>query len=392
MRLLEHSTPTPALALPRGGSAAWALTLCLALNCGLFWVPEPAHGAEVAADKRKPAKTQRPAKAAGAKKHATPPNHLHSYADHPTARQFAAELAERRGWDRAWVERHIGRAQMLPAVQRLIMPPPVGTAKNWAAYRARSIEPTRIQAGLRFWDTHASWLDRAEAEYGVPPDIIIGIIGVETFYGRIMGDFRVLDALATLSFDFPTGRRDRSEFFRGELEELLAFAQRDGIDPASLKGSYAGALGLPQFMPGSINKYAVDYDGDGHIDLRGNVADVIGSVANYLAAFGWQRGLPTHHEVAPPQDTTARARLLLPDIVPSFSAQQMAELGAQLDAAGQAHAGPLALVELHNGEAAPSYVAGTQNFYVVTRYNWSSYYALAVIELGQAVARARRSR
>ena len=271
------------------------------------------------------------------------------------------------------------------------MPPPVATAKNWAAYRARFIEPQRIRAGLQFWNQHAEALARAETRFGVPAEIVVGIIGVETFYGRILGDFRILDALATLSFDFPPGRRDRSAFFRSELEELLALAQRESIDPASLRGSYAGAWGLPQFMPGSVNRHAIDFDGDGRIDLLNSPADVVGSVANYLAAFGWQRGMPTHHPVLPPTDTTARATLLAPDILPSFSATQMTELGAELNEAGRNHAGPLALVELHNGDANPSYVAGTQNFYVITRYNWSSYYALAVIELGAELAAARRA-
>jgi membrane-bound lytic murein transglycosylase B len=272
------------------------------------------------------------------------------------------------------------------------MPPAAGTAKNWAAYRARFIETSRIQAGLRFWDAHADWLDKAEARFGVPAEIVVGIVGVETFYGRIVGDYRVLDALATLSFDFPPGRRDRSAFFRTELEELLALSQQQQVPPDSLKGSYAGAMGLPQFMPSSINKYAIDFDGDGRIDLNDSGADVVGSVANYLASFGWQRGMPTHHAVAAPVETPSRARLLAPDIVPSFSAAQMAELGAELSPAGRAHEGPLALVELQNGDAAPSFVAGTQNFYVVTRYNWSSYYAMAVIDLAAEIARARRSR
>jgi membrane-bound lytic murein transglycosylase B len=315
-----------------------------------------------------------------------------AYVGREDAMRFAAELAERRGWDLAWVEKHIGRARLVPVVRRLIMPPPVGTAKNWAAYRARFIEPQRIQAGVRFWDANADALARAEAQTGVPADIIVGIIGVETFYGRIMGDFRVLDALATLSFDFPPGRRDRSAFFRSELEELLALAQREGIDPGSLKGSYAGALGYPQFMPSSINKYAIDFDGDGHIDLLNSLPDVVGSVANYLARFGWQRGMPTHYPVEPPADAAARARLLEPDILPSFTAAQMQEAGARLSDEGLAHTGPMALVELQNGDAAPSHVAGTQNFYVVTRYNWSSYYALAVIDLAAEVTRARRTR
>jgi membrane-bound lytic murein transglycosylase B len=324
--------------------------------------------------------------------HAAPAVDAARYAGHPAMQQFAAEVAQRRGWELSEVERILGQARRVPAVQRLIMPPPAGTAKNWAAYRARFIEPQRIQAGLRFWDAHEAWLTRAESTYGVPAELVVGIVGVETFYGRIMGDFRLLDALATLSFDFPTGRRDRSGFFREQLEELLVWTQRLGLDAATLRGSYAGAWGLPQFMPGSINRYAVDFDGDGHVDLARNGADAVGSVAHYLSAFGWQRGMPTHYRVQPPVDTAQRVRLLQPDIVPSFTADEFREAGADLSPAGRAHVGPLALVELQNGDAAASYVAGTQNFYVVTRYNWSSYYALAVIELGEAIARERARR
>jgi len=151
-------------------------------------------------------------------------------------------------------------------------------------------------------------------------------------------------------------------------------------------------LGLPQFLPGSLNKYGVDFDGDGRIDLIHSEADVVGSVANYLAQFGWQRGQPTHYPVAVPVEVSDRALLLAPDILPSFTAAQFAERGAELGGGGRNHEGLLALVELQNGDAAPSYVAGTQNFYAVTRYNWSSYYALAVIELGAEIARARTAR
>lgn len=313
-----------------------------------------------------------------------------TYGRRPDVMRFAADAAERRGLDAAWVEAQLAQARFQPAVARLIMPPPAGTAKNWAAYRARFVEPQRVRAGAAFWEHHERWLTMAEAQYGVPASVVVGILGVETYYGRIMGNFRVLDALATLAFDFPPGRRDRSEFFRSELEELLVLAQREGSEPASYKGSYAGALGLGQFMPGSVNKYAVDFDGDGRVDLVGSPADAIGSVANYLARFGWQTGMPTHYAVAAPVEVAERAALLAPDILPSFTPAQFLERGAELpDEAARAHAGPLALVELQNGDAAPTYIAGTANFYAVTRYNWSSYYALAVIELGEAVARER---
>ncbi|WP_140626263.1 lytic murein transglycosylase B [Methylibium rhizosphaerae] len=299
---------------------------------------------------------------------------------------LARHIAERQNLEVQWVSDTLAQARYLPNVAKLIMPPPAGTAKDWSAYRARFIEPTRLRAGVEFWRDNERWLRAAEEKYGVPADIVVGIVGVETLYGRHMGGFRVIDALATLSFDFPTGRKDRSPFFRDELEQFFVLCHKGGIDPLSLKGSYAGALGMPQFMPSSWNKYAVDFDGDGRVDLHASSADVIGSVAHYLAEFGWQRGMPTHYEVAAPVEVVDRAVLLVPDIVPSFTPAQFAERGAALPEAARQHNGLLALVELQNGDAAPSYVAGTANFYAVTRYNWSSYYALAVIELGRAVA------
>lgn len=311
------------------------------------------------------------------------------YARRSDVTRFAEELVRRHEMDAPWVLQQLAQARFVPAVTRLIMPPPIGMAKNWAVYRARFVESRRIEAGLAFWQAHQRWLLRAQALYGVPPEIVVGIVGVETFYGRHTGNFRVIDALATLAFDFPAGRSDRSAFFRSELEALLVLAAAQRIDPASLKGSYAGAIGLPQFMPSSIERYATDFDGDGHIDLLGSPADAIGSVARYLAEFGWSSGLPTHYEVDPPADASDRAVLLEPDIEPRFTAAEFAERGAALPPEGRLHRGPLALVELHNGDAAPSHVAGTSNFYALTRYNWSSYYAMAVIELGAAIAHRR---
>ena len=311
------------------------------------------------------------------------------YELHPQAAEFIAEAAQRRNLDAAAMRAALARAQRLSAVQKLIMPPPAGSAKNWAAYRARFIEPQRIQQGLDFWRQNESWLHEAQERWGVPPEVVVAIIGVETFYGRVTGNFRVIDALATLSFDFPPGRRDRSAFFRSELEEFFVWCQREGIDPLTVKGSFAGAIGLPQFMPGSINRHAVDFDGDGRTNLLRSPADAVGSVAHYLAQFGWQRGLAATFGVAVPVDTADRAALLAPDILPTFSAAEFAGRGAVLDAAGQAHDGLLALVELQNGDLAPSHVAGTRNFWAITRYNWSSYYAMAVIDLA-AELRQRR--
>ena len=328
--------------------------------------------------------------AASARRVSVPaPTTAPTYAQREDAMQFADAVAERRpGLDRAWVRAQIAQARHVATATRLIMPPPAGTAKNWAAYRARFVEADRIAAGAAFWRANQAWLNQAEARWGVPPELVVGIVGVETFYGRIMGNFRVLDVLATLAFDFPSGRSNRSAFFREQLEELLVWCKREGREPDSVMGSFAGAIGLPQFMPGSINRYAVDFDADGRIDLirTDNAADVIGSVANYLAAFGWQRGLPTHYAVAAPVEVADRALLLVPDIVPSFSPAQFIERGADLPPEAREYTGLLALVELQNGAAAPSYIAGTSNFYAVTRYNWSSYYALVVIELGAAIA------
>ena len=313
------------------------------------------------------------------------------YAGREDALRLADEIAERRGLDRAWVRQAIGQSRHLPQVARWVLPPSSPTAKNWRVYRSRFIDPVRIRAGVAFWQAHEAELTRAELNYGVPAEIIVGVIGVETLYGRNTGNFRVMDALSTLALDFPEQHpraAERRAFFRTELEQLLSLAQRSGADPMSYKGSYAGAMGMPQFMPSSWVKYAIDFDADGRIDLFDSPSDVIGSVAHYFQAFGWQKGLPTHYPVTFDKAALDLENLLAPDILPTFSVQSFMAKGAIPDAAGQRHDGPLALVELFNGDAQPSYVAGTENFYVITRYNWSSYYALAVIELGQEVARA----
>ena len=308
-----------------------------------------------------------------------------SYGTREDVVRFADEVAERHGLDAEWLRKSLAQARFQPLVARYIMPAANVAAKNWNAYRARFVEPVRIRAGVAFWRANERWLVQAEEMYGVPPEIVVGIVGVETIFGRQMGNFRVIDALATLAFDFPSGRKDRSAFFRDELESWFVLCKSEGIDPLAWRGSYAGAFGMAQFMPSSFNRFAVDFDDDGHVDLHGNPADVIGSVANYLAEFGWKRGLPARFDVQPPTETSARAALLAPDIVPTFSAAEMVERGARLPDAALAADSLFALVELLNGDAAPSYVAGTSNFYALTRYNWSSYYAMAVLALGEAV-------
>ena len=300
---------------------------------------------------------------------------------------FAAQVADDRGLDRAWVEEQLAKARYQPSVAKAIMPGAPGTAKNWAAYRARFIEPKRLAAGVQWWQAHAAALADAQERYGVPAELVAGVIGVETFYGRMTGNYRVLDSLATLAFDFPKGRSDRSAFYRSELRAYLVWCALEGRDADTVRGSFAGAIGWPQFMPSSLLKYAVDFDHDGHVDLSAGGDDVVGSVASYLATFGWQRDMPTTFPVLPPLDPVERARLAAADIVPTFTAADLAAAGARLPDAARDFAGPLAFVELQNGDAPASYVAGTQNFYVVTRYNWSSYYAMAVIDLAAALKR-----
>jgi membrane-bound lytic murein transglycosylase B len=313
-----------------------------------------------------------------------------NYAKRPDAMAWAERTAQEHQLDPKWVKAQLAQAKLIPSIPKLILPPAQVSQKNWAAYRARFIEPKRIQAGLQFWQRHQTLLNQAEQTYGVPPWLVVGVIGVETFYGQHTGNFRVLDALSTLSFDFPKEHpraTERQAFFSKELAQFLVMAYREKINPAKLKGSYAGAMGLPQFMPSSWANFAVDFDGDKHIDLFNNPADVIGSVANYFKAFQWQPGMATHYAVTFNREQLDMDALMAPDILPTFSVNNFLAKGAVIDGDALSHKGPLALIELLNGNDPASYVAGTENFYAITRYNWSSYYAMAVIELGEAVAR-----
>jgi membrane-bound lytic murein transglycosylase B len=321
--------------------------------------------------------------------HAAPGSRLNQ---NPEVSLWAQDAASRLQLDPAWVQKTMDQAQRLPLVEKLVLPAASPVAKDWGAYRARFIETVRIQAGLQFWLRHRKTLERAEREYGVPASIIVGIIGVETLYGQNTGNFRVVDALGTLAFHFPQAHpraTERQAFFRSELEQFLQLTSRSGADPLAIRGSYAGALGLPQFMPSSWTKFAIDFDGDGRIDLFGSPADAIGSVANYFKAFQWRSGMPTHYPVILTPGQTDMDSLMAPDILPTFSVASFVGKGAALEGAALQHEGPLALIELRNGPNAPSYVAGTENFYAITRYNWSSYYAMAVIELGQEIKAAR---
>ncbi len=314
------------------------------------------------------------------------------YSGRPEVMAFADELAQRRGLDAAWVRQALSQAHLIPSAVRLMQPPTQPFVKNWRVYRSRFIDAHRIEAGVQFWNANRTALARAEKEFGVPAEMVVGIVGVETIYGQDIGNYRVLDALTTLGFDFPASHpraAERSEFFKKEIEAFLTLQNQMGGDPLAPRGSYAGAMGLPQFMPSSWQRFAVDYDGDGKIDLWNSSTDVVGSVANYFKAFGWKPGMPTHYPVSFDAARLDMETLMAPDILPTFSVPSFLAKGAVLEGAAVQHSGPLALVELLNGPDPAQYVAGTENFYVITRYNWSSYYAMAVIELGREVA-ARR--
>ena len=307
----------------------------------------------------------------------------------PTVKALASRLSAEHQLPKAWVQQNIAKARLLPQVQQMVLPPVSPTAKNWQAYRSRFLQAARIQAGVAFAQKYADELQRAEASYGVPITHVLGVLGVETFYGQHQGQFKVLDTLVTLSMAFPKEHpyaSERQAFFENELGHHLKQLRQQ----PSLKnqlGSFAGASGWPQFMPSSIAKFAVDFDGDGRIDLARSPVDAIGSVAHYFQAFGWQTGMPTHFEVKVNATEADLAALLAPDIVPSWSLAHLQDKGVEVVSAS-GYAQPLALVQLFNADDPPSYVAGTENFFVITRYNRSSYYALAVIELGEAVAKA----
>ena len=326
-------------------------------------------------------------KAHPAKRHVASPNGP-VYGDTARVRQLAHTLAQSHELPEKWLVQQLKQARRLSGVPQMVLPPTVPTSKNWQAYRERFIEARRIEAGAQFWNTYRDALARAEQRYGVPAEMVVGIMGVETFYGKHTGNYRVIDTLTTLTLDFPSAHpraEQRQAFFQNELGTYLKLQHAQAFAQREVKGSFAGAMGWPQFMPSSLRQFAVDFDEDGRIDLQNSPVDAIGSVAHYFQAYGWKTGMPTHYPVQFDAARLDLPTLLAPDILPSFSVANFEAKGAMLDATARQHNGPLALIELFNGEAAPSYVAGTDNFYVVTRYNWSSYYAMAVIELGQAV-------
>lgn len=306
------------------------------------------------------------------------------YPERDDVRAFIDALVDEHGFERARVERWLGAARYSETVERLMQPPIPFASRNWLDYRARYLEDRRIEAGAVFWRANASALEHAASRFGVPPEIVVAIIGVETYWGRITGNFRTIDVLATLAFDYLR----RADYYRRELVELLLLAREQRVDPLAFRGSFAGAIGLPQFMPGSIRRFAVDFDGDGRIDIAGSATDAIGSVANFLVEHGWQRGEPVLFAADADEATVdalgrgIRATATWSDAI---NAGVVADLPLALDT-------PVIVIDLPYVDAAGDtqrlYRVGTVNFSAVLHYNRSYFYATAVVELAEAVQRA----
>jgi membrane-bound lytic murein transglycosylase B len=337
---------------------------------------------------------------------AAPPTAPQSYADRPDISPFIDEMVADYGFDARALRRFFARVRyqqsVINAMSRPVLEPP-----KWYQYAPQFLSASRIDGGVAFWRANAATLERAESEFGVPAEIVVAIIGVETFYGRNVGSYRVADALTTLAFDYPR----RAEYFRNELKQFLLQAREQKISPLAPKGSYAGAQGLPQFMPSSLRDYAVDYDNDGKIDLAADVDDAVGSVANYLARHGWQTGESVMKPASIDVDKRAEVeRMLDGGISDRRTLQSWQRDGVNATGIGESATGigesatsirepapgipesPAAAdsvaVLMLEEEGEPSYWMVFDNWYVLTRYNRSRLYASAVWRLAQEIKRA----
>lgn len=298
-------------------------------------------------------------------------------ADLPGIPEFINEMVAKHQFKRDELVQVFDEAQhRQDVIDAMNMP---STMKPWPEYRAAFINPKRIEGGIKFWQKYASTLERAEKLYGVPQEIIIAIIGVETLYGRQAGNYRTLDALTTLTFDYPR----RVEFFRSELEQYLLLAREQSFDMLNIRASYAGALGIPQFMPSSYRRNAVDFNGDGKIDLINGAEDAIGSVANYLRQYGWKPG----EMVAMRASVTESKRPN--DVNPARSMASWGELGVTPnESVGNGVYAYLLDFTVPDGK---EYWFGFNNFAVITTYNNSSYYAMSVYQLALELRKANRN-
>lgn len=294
--------------------------------------------------------------------------------------RFIDEMAAQPGFNRATLQALFAKVHLVPSILKAISRP--AEALPWYKYRRIFLTDQRIKGGVAFWAQHAAALQRAEAQYGVPPEVVIAILGVETLYGRHTGKYRVMDALSTLAFNYP----QRASFFRSELKSFLLLTRQQDVDPLSVTGSYAGAMGVPQFIASSYLAYAVDFNGDGHKDLWHDPVDAIGSVANFLSEHGWKRGQP----VAVPAHTDGRdyKSILARGLEPKTPLHTL-----EADGIKPAHpiaGNPPAALLMLAASSGDEYWISLHNFYVITRYNRSPLYAMAVLQLAQAIRQAHR--
>lgn len=313
----------------------------------------------------------------------------------PDIQAYAREVSQSRGVPLGRVETLLKSARYDAAAARLMAPSATRIRRSWVTYRNRFVEPIRIKAGLQFWAQNKKALDQASRDYGVPPSIIVAIIGVETIYGRNTGNFRVLDALATLGFRYPdSSRPERSQMFRDQLADLIQLDHEKKLNALEATGSFAGAMGLPQFMPGSLMRYAADGDRDGRIDLEYSADDAIASVARFLRLHGWVPGLPVFAPATLPRNPEA---LVVGGLHPTQDWAQLQAQGAQLRSAGASRHGAtagnawqqykLGIVNLPDEpRKTVEYRVGTPNFFAITHYNRSYFYAASVADLAQALA------
>lgn len=306
----------------------------------------------------------------------------------PELETFARQTAQAQGVPLDQVETLLKTARYNATAVRLMTPPArQGRIRRaWFSYRQRHVDPIRIRRGAAFWEAHQSALERASARSGVPASIIVAIIGIETVYGQYTGDHRVLDTLTTLGFRYPdSSRPERQAMFREQLADLIALDHQGKLDAYTVEGSFAGAMGLPQFMPGSLMRYAVDGNGDGRVDLAGNVDDAIASVGNFLREHGWVRDVPVFAPVRLPVDA---GRLAQDGLTPTSDWPSLKAAGAQAlpshDTRWQTQA--LGVIDLQDeGRNTHEYRTATPNFFAITHYNRSYFYAASVADLAQEI-------
>lgn len=326
------------------------------------------------------------------KANASSGNDMH-YLEWQEVQAFMTQMQTQYQFDATRLQQIFENARYVESATQLVKPAPPGKPKNWKAYRARFVENGRISAGIAFWERNLEALNRAENVYGVPAEIIVGLIGVETIYGKNTGSYRALDALTTLAFSYPDipNREARTTFFKNELAQLLLWSRDTGTDIFTIKASYAGAIGLSQFMPSSLRQYAVDFDADNKIDLKESETDAIGSVANYLYKHGWQKELPYAFPatlINQDVNSTQLNEVLRRGLKASFTLNELKSLVSTADeqAPKQISYG---LIDLQNAEDPTEYWLATENFFAITKYNRSYFYAMSVIDLGKVIALAR---